>query len=186
MLFRNNKIVLSLFVLSSLFFVSCDKDDGTDNHNEEELITQVGILFGEGTGTGGLVNPQQFLFSDLDGPGGNDPVKETITLSKEMGYTIGFLFWGGIDAAEMIQGEILTEGAEHLICFEATGAMPQPTIIDTDENGDPLGLEAEVTTAEEGTGTLKVVLKHLPQKDATDPCSTGDTDVEVVFDVVIQ
>ncbi|MBK7870006.1 MAG: hypothetical protein IPJ74_04585 [Saprospiraceae bacterium] len=64
--------------------------------------------------------------------------------------------------------------------------MPSPTIQDMDENGKPLGLVSTLKTGAAGNGTLKISLKHEPDKDAANACNTGETDAEQTFNVVIK
>jgi hypothetical protein len=130
----------------------------------------------------------EFTVKDLDGDGGDAPLADDITLKANTAYTIGveFLDESEADHTHDITEEVQTESADHLVCFDATGAMTAPTIGDADGNGKPLGLESALATTAAGTGTLQVTLKHQPDKAASDPCSTGDTDVDVMFDVTVQ
>ncbi len=178
---KNLKFIPAFLLLGSLFFTACDKDN--DPANEEELITTVKLTFTE---VGG--GSTEFTVKDLDGDGGDAPVSDDITLKANTAYTIGveFLDESKADHTHNITEEVLEEGADHLVCFDATGAMQVPVIGDVDGNGKPLGLESALATTAAGTGTLQVSLKHLPDKSAADPCSTGDTDVDVTFDVVVQ
>ena len=125
---------------------------------------------------------------DLDGDGGDAPVAEEINLKANTAYTIGvaFLDERNSSSVEDITLEVAEENTEHRVCFTSVGAMTEPTIGDVDDNGKPLGLESALATGNAGTGKLQVTLKHMPDKSASDPCSTGDTDVEVNFDVTIQ
>jgi hypothetical protein len=174
----------SMLLLSSalLFSTSCKKDSDEDPDNEQELITTVILTF---TGGGTIITA---VARDLDGDGGNPPVVDNITLAANTDYalTIAFLDESDPTDVEDITEEVLEEADEHLVCFVATGAMPKPTIQDTDDDGKPLGLVSTLRTGAAGNGTLRVTLKHEPDKNAADPCATGDTDVEQTFSVTIQ
>ena len=63
---------------------------------------------------------------------------------------------------------------------------------DEDGDGNPIGLETTMITGDPSTGTLTVILRHEPDKNA-DGVSDGDitnaggeTDIEVDFPVVIK
>jgi hypothetical protein len=178
---KNLKFIPAFLLLGSLFFTACDKDN--DPSNEEELITTVKLTFTEVGGSS-----TEFTVKDLDGDGGDAPVADNLTLKANTAYTIGVEFLDERDAGHThdITEEVSTESADHLVCFTATGSMTEPTIGDVDGNGKLLGLESALTTGTAGTGTLQVSLKHQPDKSAADPCSTGDTDVDVTFEVNIQ
>jgi len=175
------KIIFAMLALGAFLFTACDKDDD-HNHDEQELITTVKLTFTE-VGGGSTT----FTVKDLDGDGGNPPVADEIKLKANTAYTIGveFLDESG-DHTHDITEEVKEEADEHLVCFTATGALTSPIIGDVDGGGKPLGLESAITTGEASTGNLKVSLKHLPNKSATDPCATGETDVEVTFPVTIE
>ncbi len=178
---KNLKFIPACLLLGSLFFTACDKDN--DPVNEEELITTVKLTFTE---VGG--GSTEFSVKDLDGDGGSAPVTDAITLKANTAYTIGVEFLDESEANHThdITEEVAAESADHLVCFKATGALAEPTIGDVDGNGKPLGLESALATTAAGTGTFQVTLKHLPEKDAADPCSTGNTDVDVTFQVTVQ
>ncbi len=180
---KNLKFLFAFFALNALLFAACDKDDDGHDHNEQELITTVKLTFTEVGGSS-----SEFTVKDLDGDGGNPPVADEIKLKANTAYTIGvaFLDESEADHTHDLTTEVEEESAAHLVCFSATGSMATPTIGDVDSNGKPLGLESALTTSNAGTGTLQVSLKHEPDKDAATPCSTGETDVEVTFDVTIE
>ncbi|MEO1259442.1 MAG: type 1 periplasmic binding fold superfamily protein [Bacteroidota bacterium] len=175
--------IFLLFLAITLFtFTSCDDDEGVDV-NDVELITTVTLQFNLPDGT----DAGSFTIRDTDGDGGNPPVKESINLSANTGYLISAQFFDESDPADVedITEEVNEEDDEHLVCYTASG-LSAPFDLNTDSNGDLLGTTAAITTGDAGTGTLQIVLKHEPDKSATDACATGETDVEVIFDVVVQ
>ncbi len=176
------KIIFAMLALGAFLFTACDKDDD-HNQDEQELITTVKLTFTE-VGGGSTT----FTVKDLDGDGGNPPVADEIKLKANTAYTIGVAFLDESKAghAHDLTEEVKTEADEHLVCFSTTGGLSAPVIGDQDGNGKPLGLESAITTGEAATGNLKVSLKHLPNKSATDPCATGETDVEVTFPVTVE
>ena len=61
-----------------------------------------------------------------------------------------------------------------------------------DGNGDPVGLMTQLMTGSAGTGQLTILLRHEPDKSAMgvaqgDPTNAGgETDINVVFDIVVE
>lgn len=166
----------SLFVLTG-----CDKDDDNTPDNEQELITTVSLTFTPATGS-----PSTFTAKDLDGDGGNAPTIQPVTLKANTDYTLTVGFADDSKSpAENITEEVKEESNEHLVCLVGTSAMPSPTIQDKDDAGKNLGLTSKFKTGAAGTGTLKITLKHEPDKNSANACSTGETDVEQTFNVTI-
>ena len=176
-----NYLFLTILAFSPFIFTACDDDDNVQT-NDEELITTVELTFTE------MGSSSVFSIRDTDGDGGNPPEKETIQLAAAKTYTVAvrFLDESNSTAINDITTEVQEESNDHLVCFSSTDALTAPTINDVDANGNPLGLSATLTTNQAGNGTLTVVLKHQPDKSLTNPCTTGETDVEVTFDVVVQ
>ena len=88
---------------------------------------------------------------------------------------------------------MLEEGLEHQFFYQST-----PTDVITnfnyegenDTDGNPIGLDFSFATRTAGgAGTLRITLRHLPNKSATGVASgditnaDGETDVEVDFPV---
>lgn len=180
---KNLKFPTALLILSAFLFTACDKDDDGMPDHEQELITTVQLTFTDAAGSS-----QTFHVKDLDGDGGNPPVADEVKLNANTAYTLSVKFLDESDATHShdITEEVEEESAEHLVCFTAAGAMVTPVTTDTDADGKPLGLQNSLTTGNAGSGSLTVSLKHEPDKSAAAPCSTGETDAEVTFPVVIE
>ncbi len=184
-----------LFILTiSLVIFACKKDDKTPTPsdsgdtpppNEEELITTLVLTF---TDTTGLVAPFTVTFADPDGDGGNAPTThEEIHLDSNKYYNVSIQFLDESKTpAEDITAEVEAEGDEHMICYTPAGPASL-TIVRTDSDGTfEVGLTSFWSTGGMSmTGnTVTVVLKHQPGvKDGS--CVPGDTDVEIVFNLVI-
>ncbi|MDA8693527.1 type 1 periplasmic binding fold superfamily protein, partial [Saprospiraceae bacterium] len=63
---------------------------------------------------------------------------------------------------------------------------------DMDSDDNPLGLSTTLNTTSAGTGTLTIILRHLPNKngdgvsDGEIANAGGDTDVEVTFNIDVE
>ena len=184
------KINLSIMctVVTMLFITSCDRKDPTIP-NEEELITTLNFtLTPEGGGTSVVLS-----FKDLDGDGGNNPVITSGTLDTNTTYAGLIQLLNELeDPTEDISEEVEEEAKEHQFFFQTTVDGLTITYGDKDADGKPIGLVTTVTTAAAGSGTIKVVLKHEPDKSAAGVSSGeitnagGETDLEVTFTVDVQ
>lgn len=174
----------SLFIAASLItFTACkkDKNDVTKPQvvNEEELITTLKVKLITGTDT------TVFQFRDPDGEGGVNGTVDTIKLKTTGTYKceLQFLDESNPLNVEDITHEIEEEAVDHLICFSSSLVNFQ--ITDKDANQLPLGIESNWTVNTNGTGSLTVRLRHQPGIKDGD-CDKGETDLQVVFPIVIQ
>ena len=169
--------------------------------NEEEVITHVTLTFtpqGGGTAVEGT-------WVDADGEGSGNPVLSDITLAANTTYALTMTLRNLLDADNPVDitEEVDEEGAEHMFFFGWTdGLFSNPTgdgnigednrndpvnYDDQDTNGLPLGLESNWTTGDAATGTFRVILAHQPdEKSATSSSVTGDPDVDITWDAVVQ
>ncbi len=175
-------------ILFLLIFAACKKEKNPVTNPpapviEEELITTLKITFVDSSG----INPTVVaMFQDLDGPGGNAPTAmDTIRLKNMTSYhaTIEVLN-ESISPTENITEEILEEAASHLFCFAITGA--NASVARTDSDGTyEIGITSKWTIGSASTGNATVILKHQPGiKNGS--CNLGETDIEVVFPLVIE
>lgn len=182
--------LLSILFIGLTVFTACSDDDNPIVINEEEVITTVEVTLTNDADT----TDQVILTStDLDGDGPNDPV---VTIQGTL--TAGVMYNGMVkflneteDPAEDITEEVAAEADEHQVFYQV-GNLGTVTYSDEDANGNPIGLafvyNAAATT---GTGTITVILRHEPVKDAAG-VSNGDitnaggsTDASVSFDVTL-
>lgn len=177
--------ILSLLLL----FTACE-DDEPVLENEEEVITTATLTLFPVGGTDTMV----LSFEDLDGDGGQAPIISGATLSANTEYTgVLSLFNASVDPPENIGIEVQEEGEEHQIFYLSEGGL-EATVAYTDEDdkGRPIGLETTLTTGAASTGTLRVILRHEPSKDASGveggdiSNAGGETDIEVDFPVTVQ
>jgi hypothetical protein len=181
---RIRQLVLAVLFIG-ITVTSCRRDD-EPLPSEQELITTVLLNFTNQADPDDIVT---VAWRDLDGPGGNQPQIDQLTLAANTTYDVEvqFLDESDEDDVEDITEEIEEEDDEHEIFYLVQTANLTISNRSLDRNGLPLGLEAVATTGAPGTGTLRVVLKHKPgQKSAGDSEAVGETDVDAAFPVTIQ
>tara|TARA_B100000768_G_scaffold124564_1_gene115273 strand:- start:2824 stop:3393 length:570 start_codon:yes stop_codon:yes gene_type:complete len=173
----------------ALVFMSCNPDKPVDPTipNQEEVITTLNLTLTPDTGA--IV---VFSFQDLDGDGGNAPIQSSDTLQSNTAYSAVLELLNETETpAEDITAEIDAEGVDHQFFFQSTVGGLSVEYTDMDANGKPIGLATTITTVDSGLGTLGIVLRHEPNKDANGVMSGditnagGETDIEVTFDVIV-
>lgn len=184
------KSFFKLFLFSTFLFVftACEKDD-PEIVNEEEVITSlIYILTPENGGA-----PVVFSFQDLDGDGGAAPTITTGNLAANTTYIGAIELLNQTETpAEDITEEIREEDEEHQFFFSSTVSGLNIAYDDKDENDNPIGLATRLTTGGAADGTMTIILRHEPDKDAADVAAGnianagGETDIEVTFDVSVQ
>ncbi len=178
-------LAIALIGITSL--ISCSKDDNNPV-NEEEVITTVTTTLTNGT------NVITLRSRDLDGDGPNAPV---ITVSGNLvantSYTGTVSFLNEIASpADNITTEVLEEGVDHQVFFQAPSALGTFAYSDLDANGKPIGLQFTLTTTAAASGNLLVTLRHEPNKSAAGVSSgditnaAGATDAAVSYPIVVQ
>lgn len=184
---KNSKFV-AIALLALVTFSSCEKDDPIAV-NEEELITTVTTTLVAGNQTVTLTS------RDLDGDGPNAPVV-TVSgpLTANTTYTGSTTFLNeSVTPVDNITAEVLEEGYEHQVFYQAPASIGAFTYTDVDKNGKPVGLSFTLrTAATAATGNLVVVLRHEPVKGAAGVAAgsitnaKGSTDAEVTFPVQVR
>ena len=178
-----NLKLLSLLLVATLVFVSCDDDDPAPVNEEEVITTLIATLTPQG---GGAV--VTLTSRDADGDGPNAPV---ITVSGALAANT--TYDGAVQVlnelenpAEDITEEVEEEDDEHQFFYEST--LVTSAYGDVDGNGDPVGLVYTITTAAAGTGNLTITLIHEPNKpnDGTSANAGGETDIAATFPITVQ
>lgn len=186
-----SRLFLGSFLLATLLLVSCGDDP--EPANEEELITTLTLtLTPTLTPTGG--DPITMTFKDLDGDGAGVPQYiystggDAAVLSASTTYTAEItLLNESVNPAENITEEIEEEADEHLFCFTVGGgANIDYSYADEDDNGLDVGLTTIWETGAASTGTITIVLRHQPGTKTGACPGSGETDIEVTFNVAIQ
>lgn len=170
-------------MLSTMVICSCSEDPKPVN--EEELITTLVVDLI----TPGSLDNLQLQFFDEDGDGAIDPITTPALAQLTSGKTYVALLTlknESVVPADDITREINEEKNDHLFCFAVTGTDVTIAYNDEDDNGNPIGLSTTWTAGNAGTsGQVQITLRHQPgTKDGTCPGS-GDTDIEVTFNVQI-
>lgn len=180
-------LMRSLFLLSAVvFFSQCDTEE-PEVQNEEELITTVTMTF-SAPGTADV----EFKLYDADGDGPIEPVYTNGTLAANTTYTVAIEVLNE-EEGEDITEEILEEDEEHQFFFQKSNGLNLDFAYgDADDDGNPIGVASVFTTGEASEGTLTVILRHEPNKSAEGvkdgdiANAGGETDVQAIFNVVIE
>ena len=168
------KFLSAVLIGSTLVFTSCKKDNG----DAQENLNVVKLKIGNTT----------FTWSDTDGIGsGKAPVIDTIRLTPNASgdFTIDILD-GSVTPAKDYTAEIIAEKDAHLFVLTVKTANLTPSALSIDSKSKAFAQSGKMTAGAASTGTLQIVLKHEPDKAAANPAATGETDIDVVFPVVIK
>lgn len=179
-----------LLAVAGTTFSSCSKNEGTEEDNDEEVITTVRLTFVPAGGGTSLT----YQYNDADGPGGLSPVQDEIVLAPSKTYSVSIQLLNAVATpAEDITLEVKEESAAHRFYYLAqAGANITIAGMDNDINGVPLGVTSTWTTGAAATGKVQIVLRHYPGnppgKLATDLVtdSKSGTDVDVSFTTKVQ
>ena len=182
-----NLRILAIAAITVISLNSCSEDDPKPI-NEEEVITTVTTTL---TGGGQVIT---LTSRDLDGEG---PTPPTVTVSGNL--TAGTNYTGTVsflnettNPVDNITTEVLAEGVEHQLFFQAPANLGTITYSDLDVNGKPIGLQFTLATSTAATGSLTVTLRHLPNKSATGVAAGditnagGSTDAAVTYPIIVQ
>ena len=196
---KKSILFLSALMMGSILLYSCEDDDVPPEENEEEVITDVTLTFTPDGGGDAITA----LAEDPDGEGPDDlEVLGPIELAANTTYTLTIDLLNDIEG-ESITEEVEEEDEEHMFFFGWTdGIFSDPAgdgnigagnradavnYVDTDDDGNPLGLETTWTTGDAATGTFRVILKHQPDiKTDTSDSTDGETDTDLTWDITIQ
>jgi hypothetical protein len=183
---------LATFALSgALIFSACNVSDPKDS-NEQETFTTAKLTYVNNADV--TDKPEATIkFKDGFGHGGDVLEKnETIKLKANAVYSVELVFLDETKTpAEVMSEEVEEEGHAHQVFYTPATAALTVAYADKDENNRPIGLKTTQTAGPAGTGTLKVTLKHQQEgttilKNDTSGINTGETDVEVTFNVTIK
>lgn len=168
---------LMLLVGFVSLFTACKDED--DHDHENEVITTVRLTFTQleanGSPTVGVA-PIVATWKDADGTGPASPTVNEITLKQSKNYRMEVAVLNELaNPAQDLTSEIRNEGTKHQFFFQRTGNNLASVVYkDQDTAGKPIGLLNEMQTfSNTGTNSLKVILRHEPNKNGAN-VSTGD------------
>lgn len=194
---KNPLLLLAFALLFTAFWTGCKETETPDPENEEEIITDVRLIFTpQGGGT-----VLTFTATDPDGEGPEDlAVDGPITLMAGTTYVLAIELENSV-ANESITEEVEEEADEHMFFFGWTnGLFSNPSgsgnipnraglVNYNDEDADdlPLGLSSTWITGAAASGTFRVVLKHQPGlKTASSTFNDGESDVDLTWQIEIE
>lgn len=162
----------------------CKKDD--HNHNDHDVINRLTLELKSGSETITL------SFDDPDGDGGVSPTIVGGTLKSNSIYNGTIRIYTKHDSHyDELTSEIVDEGTVHQFFFNSTVAGVLVNYADKDSSNNPIGLSHTFNTGASGTGILRLVLRHEPDKNAQGVSSGditnagGETDIDVSFPITI-
>ncbi len=187
-------------------------DDPEQPHHEEELITTLKFIitdslnnsktytFSDPDGPGG--NPA--FYGPGSDPANSDQSDSVIVLKANAIYQGRIILLNeSTSPAENISDEVKEEGDEHMFfytsaVYQVVKSQPYTVLLndsgieiahtDLDDGNPPqsIGLETTIkTTAASAKQPLQITLKHQPGSKNGD-ITTGETDIEVAFKVLVQ
>ncbi len=163
-----------LFVASSLLFSACKKKSDPAPVSEVELLTTLKLIFTPTAGGTSLT----FTWKSPDVTSSATPTIQNISLKKNTSYNMKVEVLDETKSpAKDMTAEIDEKDTEHQFFFLRTGTgFASFAYADADSNNKPIGLtNTVVTTGTSGNnlGTLRIVLRHEPNKNASG-VSLGD------------
>lgn len=177
------RLASALLLSAVLMFSSCQKDD-PEPVNEEEVITTVQItLTPDG---GGSVITLRFFDPDGDQGSAAPEVIVSGSLQSATSYSAALRFLNETETpAGDVTLEVQEEGSDHLVCFDASSNLTI-SYADEDDQGRPLGLSTLWLTGDAGPAEVTVSLRHQAGTKTGDCPGSGETDVEVTFNLVVE
>ncbi len=193
--------LLAVLVMAIVLTACSSDDDGVtppDEENPVEEFTNIEFIF---TNVEDPNDETRGIWEDEDGFGPMEPVIiQHPEFKPNTTYRLTFIMENRlVSPVEDVTLEILDEDDEHQMFFEFDESLfsdPEGVgniqdrdapinYLDFDDNGLPLGLETEWTTAEAQTGaSFRAVLGHQPGvKSATSTWDSGDIDWDITFTI---
>lgn len=176
--------LVALLLASALIFTACDSNEPTENAGEQEVISDVTLTFDDGDPSTSDITAAAVFNS-----GGELQSTETITLNNGVNYSVFIELENRFaDTADErdITAEIAEEDEEHRFFYRVedaeSGGNPLSGILnitglDTDGNGNPLGLSfnAETQSATQGNAFFRVKLRHYEDEAVLPDDKQNDT-----------
>jgi hypothetical protein len=154
--------------------------------NEPENITVIKLVF---TDSAGIETPSTFIWKDIDGNGGQNPVIDSVLLTKNKTYFTQIII---LDETKNptgdVSAEILNEGSDHQFFFIKSNINTNIMYNDQDKNGNPIGLKSIWRTGNISSGKVEIILKHQPGVKVNSPgdINAGSSDIDISFNTRIK
>lgn len=188
-------LIVAVILLAVLYSGCKDDNPATPpDENPQEVITAFILSLVDSPGVAVDVSA---AWRDADGPGGNPPQIDTLSLQANVVYETSVLLLDETKTpSDTISNEVMAEADAHRIWPTLGGGIVGLVLIEiTDDDGTtpplPLGLSMKIRVGAGGptAGTARCVLKHYDpasvKRDDTDS-SLGESDVDVTFPVLVQ
>ncbi len=152
-----------------------------DKQLEQEVVTTIKVKFTDAAG-----NAKTFTWEKKDPNSAAAPIVDTIKLVSNKSYTGELtIFNASVNPVSDLTQEIRDKKADHLFVFRSASSSLNITITDLDANQKPVGLTTTWIGQAISTGNVNILLKHLPDKTAANPETTGSTDIDAIFPIKI-
>jgi len=127
----NNTRMYKLTALLAFLIIACGEEPVMEQVDDREGVNILQLKFETPN-----EDPIIYRFEDLDGPGGNDPIIQTMPIASNTQYfTTVEVFRGDTNLTD----EIKEESADHQYFYSPNGIEIELTYGDQDGNGFPLG-----------------------------------------------
>ena len=177
---------LAISLLTALFlpfFSSCEKDDKKEKNESDSAVqpTQMRLTF---------VDPENKVsivaFQDVDGPGGNDPIKDDIVLEVGKSYNLSILLLkDGEKVDEDLTMDVVNEDINYLLCTDHNLPL-NITTNDFDSRGFPVGLESSWLAQDAKSGQLTFNLMYYDPDTKNGLCETpGELAFTATFNIAL-
>jgi uncharacterized lipoprotein YajG len=175
------KAILKLYIYF-LFFTIVLISACKDKQLEQEVVTTIQLKLTDAAGVA-----KTFSWEKKDPNGTAAPIVDTIKMVANKVYTGELtLLNAAVSPISDLTQEIRDKKADHLFVFKPSAANVSIKITDLDANLKPVGLATTWTVQSASNGSINILLKHLPDKTATNPETTGATDIDAIFPIKIQ
>lgn len=175
----------ALMILSAIAINACKKHDDHDHDHDHdhELITTVNALVFDTLG-----NPvDTFIWTQPLGPG--TPITfDSINLKPLTRYKVKLELWDKSKEPYTNFTSVIKERAnEHLLVYTSNAGL-EFSINDSDYRVPPLplGLDFDIKTTNQNSGTLNIKLYHFTDNHKEHGSSAGTTDIDITYPLSVK
>ena len=172
----------------SVAITSCNPDD-TPPPNDQEVINYLTYTL---TPVGGG-SETVLIYDDPDGDGFGNIIGGAILANTLYNAVVGLKNTTVVPEEDVLEEDIRNELEEHQFFFTTTldGMIISYNDLDVDADGNPVGINTEVTATNAGAGEITITLRHEPDKngegvsDGDISNAGGETDIEVTLPITV-